>query len=149
MFILAVSVLFPINAFFATAKPPAVVILPPFVVLVASVVFEIPKPPAVVMEPVVLLVLAVVVLNVADVPVITPIVVAPNVVVPAVDVKPESNVAKPLVIDIPPPPVDCNFKDPASFLIVAVFTPPSPVLVELFKNIFRELAVLLPKIIVE
>jgi hypothetical protein len=50
----------PIKAFFATARPPAEVIVPPFVALVASVVFEIPTPPAMVKEPVVLEVEAVV-----------------------------------------------------------------------------------------
>jgi hypothetical protein len=35
----------PTYAFLATAKPPAVVIVPPFVELVASVVFEILRPP--------------------------------------------------------------------------------------------------------
>jgi hypothetical protein len=33
------------KAFFATAKPPAVVMVPPLVELIASVAFEIPRPP--------------------------------------------------------------------------------------------------------
>ena len=44
----------PMNAFFATAKPPAEVIVPPFVELVASVVFEIPTPPESIKAPVTL-----------------------------------------------------------------------------------------------
>ena len=71
-------------------------------------------------------------LNVADVPDIAPIVVVPFV-----------------AIVIPVPPLDCNLKGPASFLIVAVFTPPSSVLVELFKNIFKLLTVLLPMLKIE
>jgi hypothetical protein len=33
------------KAFFATANPPAVVMVPPLIELIASVAFEIPRPP--------------------------------------------------------------------------------------------------------
>jgi hypothetical protein len=33
------------KAFFATARPPAVVMVPPLIELIASVAFEIPRPP--------------------------------------------------------------------------------------------------------
>ena len=56
---LRVAVL-PTNNCLAIATPPAVVKLPPFVLLLASIIFEIPIPPAKVITPVVLLVLAVV-----------------------------------------------------------------------------------------
>ena len=56
----------PINAFFATARPPAVVNEPPTVLLVASVVFEIEIPPATKIEPAVLEVLAVVSSKIMD-----------------------------------------------------------------------------------
>jgi hypothetical protein len=48
------------KAFFATARPPAVVIVPPLVELIASVVFEMPRPPERSKAPEELLVLVVV-----------------------------------------------------------------------------------------
>jgi hypothetical protein len=48
------------KALFATAKPPAVVMVPPFVALVASVVLEIPRPPRSLTAPVELLTVGVV-----------------------------------------------------------------------------------------
>ncbi len=78
IFVLFISIVFPklatpaINAFLATAIPPAVVKVPPFVELVASVVFEIPTPPEIVNTPVVLDVEEVVPVILREVPEATP-----------------------------------------------------------------------------
>ena len=49
----------PMKALLATARPPAVVMVPPFVALVASVVLKIPRPPRSLTAPVELLDVAV------------------------------------------------------------------------------------------
>jgi hypothetical protein len=62
----------PTYSFLAIEAPPAVVKVPPLVILVASVVLLIPIPPGNVKAPVILLVLAVVSVNVKLVPEATP-----------------------------------------------------------------------------
>ncbi len=111
--LLATSKVVPINAFFAIAIPPAVVIEPPFVTSVASVVLFIPIPPTNLKAPVELevdeldrddvippfadniSVIPTVDEKVAEVPVIAPIVDIPRVVVPTVLVSPLEAVNSP------------------------------------------------------
>jgi len=128
----------PKNTFFATAIPPAVVNEPPFVELDASVAFDDDIPPAVVIAPVELLVEAVAVEadNVVT-DVFAPVTVSPRLAVNnALTVKaPVTETVVPVSNIVAPVPASfCSLSDPASFLSVAVFIPPSAVLAELFKN---------------
>jgi len=100
----------PTNNFFAIAAPPAVVNVPPFVALTASVLFDIPSPPE----------------NSTD------------AVEEADEDTVESNCVTPddsIIIDAVPCPDPCNLKAPALFLIVNMLAAPSnPVKVDAFKK---------------
>jgi hypothetical protein len=140
----------PTNNFFAIPTPPAVVRVPPFVELVASVVFEIPIPPESVIPPVTLVV-DVVVLELEIIPEKLPEVAANELRVVA-PVTPRVLEKEPVVADIPAnvvAPVTPRVPPTEAFVptnnFFSIPTPPAvvivPPLVELVASVVFEIPI--------